>query len=127
MHTFNPAFVLHIGPNYWDYIWHCSPADEDELTEAQKKIHTRAWTLFTNDWQNKMFGILRPCCFCPEMTWGNLKKSAGNAGNKGDITAFHGYLRMNAYTVFLASRLNAGTASEEAAIDRLGGRFSIGE
>ena len=51
--------LLCIGPNYWDYIWDWSPADEEELTPEEKKPHTGAWTLFCNDWQNNMFGILR--------------------------------------------------------------------
>ena len=84
----------------------------------EKKTHTGAWALFTDDWQHKMFGILRPCFFRPEMTWANCKKSPGNAGNKGNITAFHGYLHMNAYTVFLSSRLKVGSAVEEAAKDK---------
>ena len=107
-----------IGPNYWDHIWYWSPADEDELSAAEKKTHTGAWALFTNDWQHNMFGILRPCLFCPEMTWGNLKKYPGNAGNKGAITAFHGYFHMNAYTVFLSRRLRVGCKAEEDAKDR---------
>ena len=107
-----------IGPSYWDYIWDWSPADEQELTLEATKTHTGAWALFCSDWQNNMFGILRACFFRPEMTWAKVKKFTGNAGNNGAITAFHGYLHMNAYTVFLASRLKVGSEAEEAAIDR---------
>ena len=52
------------------------------------------------------------------MTWGNVKKYVGNAGNKGVITANHGHLHMNAYTVFFATRLKVGSSSEEASKDR---------
>ena len=107
-----------IVPNYWAYIWHWPPADEDELTDEEKKTHTGAWALYCHDWQENMLGILRPCFFCPKMTWGNVKKYLGNAGNKSDITDNHGYLHMNTYTVFLATRLKVGSSPEEAAKDR---------
>ena len=107
-----------IGPNYWDYIWNWGPSEETTLSMEEKKTHTGAWALFIDDWQHKMFGILRPCFFRPKMTWANDKKSPWNAGNKGNITAFHGYLHMNAYTVFLSSRLKVGSAVEEAAKDK---------
>ena len=53
-----------------------------------------------------------------ERTWGNCKKSAGNAGTKGNITAYHGYLHMNAYPVFLTPRLKAGSAEQEVENDK---------
>ena len=55
--------------------------------------------------------------FRPEHTWKNAIKSPGNAGTKGDITAFHGYLHMNAYPVFLVPRLKTHSAEQEAAKD----------
>ena len=60
-----------------------------------------------------MFGALRTYFFRPENTWENCKKSHGNAGTKGDVTAFHGYLHMNAYPVFLSPRLKTGSEGEE--------------
>ena len=66
-----------------------------------------AWALFTGDWQNNMFGILRVYFFRPTMTWGNITHYPANAGNKGAIVANHGYLHMNAYIVFLSDRLKA--------------------
>ena len=54
-----------IGPNYWNYIWSRGPSEESMLSVDDKKTHTGAWTVFTDDWQNKMFGILRPCFFAP--------------------------------------------------------------
>ena len=51
------------GPNYWDHICSWGPSEESELSVEQKKTHTGAWAVFTNDGQNNMFGILRPC-FC---------------------------------------------------------------
>ena len=56
--------------------------------------------------------------FRPEHTWKNAIKSPGNAGTKGDITAFHGYLHMNAYPVFFVPRLQTHSAEQEAAKDR---------
>ena len=82
-----------------------------------KKSHTGVWAVVTNDWQHNMFGVLRTCFFRPERTWANCKKSPGNAGTKGDITAYRGYLHMNAYPVFLKPRLKAGSAEQEVAKD----------
>ena len=107
-----------IGPNYWDHIWSWGPSEESELSVEQKLTHTGAWAVFTNNWQHNMFGVLRTCFFRPERTWGNCKKSPGNAGTKGNITAYHGYLHMNAYPVFLPPRLKAGSAEEEAQKDK---------
>ena len=102
-----------IGPNYWDHIWSWGPSEERELSVEQKKTHTGAWALFADDWQNTMFGVLRTCFFRPERTWGNCKKSPGNAGAKGNITAYHGYLHMNAYPVFLVPRLKVRSEEPE--------------
>ena len=102
-----------IGLNYWDHIWSWGPSEESTLSVAEKETHTGAWAVFTNDWQKKMFGVLRTCFFRPENTWANCKKSPGNAGTKGNITAYHGYLHMNAYPVFLSPRLKVGSEEQE--------------
>ena len=107
-----------IGPNYWDFVWTWGPAQEATLSPEEKKTHPGAWALFADDWQKRMFGTLRTCFFRPENTWKNAIKSPGNAGTKGDITAFHGYLHMNAYPVFLVPRLKTHSAEQEAAKDR---------
>ena len=107
-----------IDPNYWDNIWSWGPSEEFELSVEDRLTHTGAWAVFTNDWQNNMFGVLRTCFFHPERTWRNCKKSAGNAGTKGNITAFHSYLHMNAYPVFLTPRLKAASAEQELAKDK---------
>ena len=107
-----------IGPNYWDHISSWGPSEEFELSMADRLTHTGAWAVFTNDWQRNMFGVLRTCFFRPERTWENCKKSPGNAGTKGNITAYHGHLHMNAYPVFLAPRLKAASAEQEEKKDK---------
>ena len=107
-----------IGPNYWDFTWGWGPGQDATLTPEEKLTHPGAWALFADDWQHKMFGPLRTCFFRPENTWRNVIKSPGNAGTKGDITAFHGYLHMNAYPVFLVPRLQTHSADQEEKKDR---------
>ena len=106
-----------IGPNYWDFTWRWGPTEEATLSPEHKKTHPGAWALFADDWQHKMFGPLRTCFFRPENTWRNVIKSPGNAGTKGDITAFHGYLHMNAYPAFLVPRLQTHSPEQQKKID----------
>ena len=54
-----------IEPNYWDYKWSWSKADQYTLTDEQQKTHTGPWALFTKDWQRTLFDLLRPCFFAP--------------------------------------------------------------
>ena len=110
-HLTLPLFC--IGPNCWDHIWSWGPSDESELSVEDKKSHTGVWAVVTNDWQHNMFGVLRTWLFRPERTWGNCEKSPGNTGTKGNITAYHGYLHMNAYPVFLTPRLKAASSEQE--------------
>ena len=98
--------------------WRWGPTEEATLPLEEKKTHPGAWALFADDWQNRMFGPLRTCFFRPENTWKNAIKSPGNAGTKGDITAFHGYLHMNAYPVFLVPRLQTHSAEQQEKMDR---------
>ena len=107
-----------IGPNYWDFVWTWGPGDENKLLPADKITHPGPWALFADDWQKRMFGPLRTCFFRPENTWTKAIKSPGNAGTKGDITAFHGYLHMNAYPVFCGPRLQTHSADQQEKIDR---------
>jgi len=107
-----------IGPNYWDNIWRWGPGDEATLTLEQKKDHPGAWALFADDWQKRMFRTLRTCFFRPEHTWKNVIKSPGNAGTKGDIHAFHGYVHMNMYHVFCGPRLQTHSAEQQKNIDK---------
>ena len=106
-----------IGPNYWDFVWTWGPGQEATLSLHDKKDHPGAWALFADDWQKRMFGALRTCFFRPEHTWKNAIKSPGNAGTKGDITAFHGYLHMNAYPAFLVPRLQTHSPEQQKKID----------
>ena len=110
------------GPNYWDFIWAWGPSEESKLSVEERKTHPGAWALFADDWQNNVFGTLQTCFFRPENTWKNAIKSPGNAGTKGDVTAFHGYLHMNAYPVFLVPRLKTHSAEQEEKKDS--GRIS---
>ena len=111
-----------IGPNYWDFTWRWGPQEEATLTPEQKLTHPGAWALFADDWQKRMFGALRTCFFRPENTWRNVIKSPGNAGTKGDITAFHGYLHMNAYHVFDVPHLQTHSAEQEK--EKMRGKIS---
>ena len=111
-----------IGPNYWDFTWRWGPQEEATLTPEQKLTHPGAWALFADDWQKRMFGPLRTCFFRPENTWKNAIKSPGNAGTKGDITAFHGYLHMNAYHVFDVPHLQTHSAEQEK--EKMRGKIS---
>ena len=111
-----------IGPNYWDFTWRWGPQEEATLTPEEKLTHPGAWALFADDWQKKMFGPLRTCFFRPENTWKNAIKSPGNAGTKGDITAFHGYLHMNAYHVFDVPHLQTHSAEQEK--EKMRGKIS---
>ena len=111
-----------IGPNYWDFVWTWGPGEENKLSPADKITHPGAWALFADDWQKRMFGALRPCFFRPKHTWKNAIKSPGNAGTKGDITAFHGYLHMNAYHVFDVPHLQTHSAEQEK--EKMRGKIS---
>ena len=107
-----------LGPNYWDFVWRWGPVEEATLSLEEKKTHPGAWALFADDWQNRMFGPLRTCFFRPDHTWKNVIKSPGNAGTKGEMTAFHGYLHMNAYPVFCGPRLQTHSADQQEKMDR---------